>query len=83
LVELEFPKAAVVLDPFIRRAHRRRDERGAADAAVAPYTRESRALEYAHVLRDGGERHVEVLGQFADRAVSGRELREHFAARAV
>jgi hypothetical protein len=42
--------------------------------------RESRGLKHADVLGDGGQRHVEVGGELADRAVAGRQAREDFAA---
>jgi hypothetical protein len=57
-------------------AERRGRELAAADASLPPHYREPRTLEHIHVLRDGGQRHREVLRDLADRAFAARELRE-------
>ena len=72
-----------MLDPRERVAHWHGVERRAPHAPLLLHDRESRALEHAHVLGDGGERHREPRGELADGAIAGGETREDVAARGV
>ncbi len=83
MIELRFPESPIVLDPLERAAHRRRAQRRAPNSTFLLHGRELGALEHAHVLGDGGERHVESRGELADRAVAGGEAREYVAPRGV
>jgi hypothetical protein len=70
-------------DPRERVAHGRGVERCASHAAFFLNGGEPRALQHAHVFRDGRERHREARRQLADRVIAGRESREDVAARGV
>lgn len=70
MIELRFPEDAVRFDPIRRVSQRRGDDAAVARAAVLADIGEARALQHAHVLGDGGERHVEARGEFADRLVA-------------
>jgi len=72
-----------VLDPLERAFHRRRRESRAPNASIAFDGGEPGALEHAHVLRDGGQRHVEARRELADRALAGREPSQDFSARGI
>ena len=53
------------------------------DAAVALPDEKTGVFEHAHVLRDRRQRHLERLGELADRAFAAGELRQHRAARGI
>ncbi len=81
--ELRLPELAIVLDPIARAPHGSGAQAGAPYAALAFDRGESGATEHAHVLGDGGERHVEARCEFANRAVAGGEPRQDLAARGI
>jgi len=83
LIELEFPEAAIALDPRRCIAHWRGHERRTADAPLALDARKPGALEDANVLGNGRERHVEARREIADGALSGCQPRNDCAARGV
>ena len=62
-----------MFDPFERAAHRRGIQRRSAHAPVFLHRRESRGLQNADMFRHAGKRHVEPLGELADRALPLRE----------
>jgi hypothetical protein len=83
LVELEFPELAVLLDPFLRVAHRRGHERRAARPAVAAHASESGPLEHADVLGHRGQRHVESAGQIRNASLAQGKAREDLPPRRI
>jgi hypothetical protein len=70
-------------DPRERVAHRHGVERRTPHASFLLDRREPGALQHAHVLGDGGERHREACGELADGAITGSETREDVAPRGV
>ena len=70
-------------DPRERSAHGRGVERRAAHASFLFDRGESGALQHAHVLGDGGERHGEARRELADGAITGGEAREDVASRGI
>jgi len=82
-VELRFPESPVFRDPRECVAHRRGTERCAAHAPLLLDGREPGALQHAHVLRDGWERHVESRRDLADRQDASGEAGEDVAPRGV
>lgn len=83
MIELGLPELPVVVDPGCRLPHRRRDERGATGTALLSDARQPRALEHAHVLRHGGESHIEARREFTDCPVTGGESGENRTPRRV
>lgn len=75
-VELSLPKASVAFDPFPGGSHGLRDEAAAPNPSVFRAGEEPGILQNPKVLRDGRERHVERLGQVADRGLSPRQSRQ-------
>lgn len=67
----------------MRVTHGRGVERGAPHAPFLLHGGEPRALQYVHVLGDGGERHREARGELADGAIAGREACEDVASGGV
>jgi hypothetical protein len=73
LIELKLPELTVSLDPRLRVAHRRSDQRRATYTTLAPDASEAGPLQHVNVLRHGRQRHVEPAGEFGDRMLAGRE----------
>src|SRR5438477_654863 len=72
-VELFFPESAVVLDPTGGFLHGLRREPAAMDAAIDFAAQQSGGFQHAKVLGDCRKRHIEWLGEFADRGFALRQ----------
>jgi len=83
LIKLEFPEAAISLDPRRCLAHWRGDERRPPNAAFTAHARQAGALEHTNVLRDRGKRHREARREVADRALARRKPSDDRPARRV
>jgi hypothetical protein len=82
-VELFFPESAVVLDPTGGFLHGLRREPAAMDAAIDFAAQQSGGFQHAKVLGDCRKRHIEWLGEFADRGFALRQAGEDGAAGVV
>jgi hypothetical protein len=69
-----------VRDPLERLAHGRGVERRTSHATFLFDGREPGALQHAHMLGDGRERHREARRELADRVIAGGEPGENVAA---
>jgi hypothetical protein len=72
-----------VVEPVERPRERGAREVHAVQPPVALAHHEPRALEHAHVPRDGRRRHLERLGELADGGRAGRKALQHMAASGV
>ena len=75
-VELPLPEDPVACDPEGGIFHRPPNETAPVDPAVSLPGQKPGALENAEVLRDGGERHGEGLGQLRHGGLAARQPRE-------
>ncbi len=75
-VELPFPEDPVARNPEGGVFHRPPHETAPENPAVPLAGQKPRPLENPEVLGDGGERHVERLGQLRHRGLTPRQARE-------
>lgn len=75
-VELPFPEDPVAGDPAGGVLHGLPHETAPVHPAVSLPSQKPGSLENAEVLGDGGERHVEGLGQLRHRGLAARQVRE-------
>src|SRR6185295_17813978 len=75
-IEALFPEATVALEPVGGVLQGRRVEAAGTPLSIATARHEAGALQHLQVLRDGGQAHVEGVGQLRDRRLTGAEAGE-------
>src|SRR5579863_10433276 len=78
-IEALFPETPIVIEPFRYILKRTGLQPAGTPLRLAPARNQARALQHLQMLGDRGHAHLERLGQFGDRGLTGSEPRENRA----